>query len=321
MNKLLISLAFLFCTLPALAQTPSAMITQVDGPAVVIVKGEKNKPAAASVSLLPRTMIELRGGSEMTVVYFASGTHEHYTGPSLIGIGKNRGKVFDGAESSRTVTVTDSAMVKAIDPDALSETPGNGKLTISSVAKAPKFSWTTTLPAPYTLSVIQPAQGAKPRSVIWSKQFGLKDAVYFGPDLDPSQAYAAEVQSGDDVIAWSLFRLQGDSYELLNKAQIEADKLAKANPKDPTPHVLMNAAYAQHGQHQKAVDALNVAIQTQPTDKTFISRMDTMMGKISKKADADTAYATGFYNAQDAMWGTNAYYDPGAWAWEDGWDG
>ena len=101
------------------------MITNLTGPALVVVKGEKT-PAAPMMNLFPKTLIELRGGTKMTVVFFGQGTQEQYVGPALVGIGVHRGKVFHGEESARTVVSTNSALVKAVDPNALSEAPGKG---------------------------------------------------------------------------------------------------------------------------------------------------------------------------------------------------
>jgi hypothetical protein len=317
MKKLLVLLLLFVFSLPSLADTPSAMITNLAGRAVVITK-EKREPAQPMDSLLPGTLVELRGGAKMTVAFLAPNTLEQYEGPCLIGIGKNRGKVFDGDASSRKVIATDSAPVKAVDPHALSEHPGDGMLSVSKDGSSLNFSWVTTLPGPYTVSVLKPEQGAEPRTHLWSEQTDSKNSTYKGPVLNSHFTYVVKVESGPTTIARSQMRM-ADGTALLSQAKSEADKLKLADPTDTTPHVLMSTAYAQHGQHKESTDSLNMAIEAQPSEDAFIGRMKTMMGKISKTADKDTEYASGYYQAQE-NWGTNTYYDPEAWGWEDGWD-
>ena len=62
----------------ALAETPSALISSLDGQALIIARGGKT-PAAPLATLAPRTLLELRGGATMTVVFFESDSIEQYT--------------------------------------------------------------------------------------------------------------------------------------------------------------------------------------------------------------------------------------------------
>lgn len=318
MQKLIILLSFLFLTAPILAQTPSAMITNVQGPAIVVI-GEKRISAQAMATLAPQTLIELRGGATMTAVFFATDSIEEYSGPALIGIGKNRGQVFHGDPSARKVRAVNSDLVRSIDPHALTEMPGNGSLSVARSEAGTTLSWNTDLAGPYSVTVIKPAQNNTARTVVWSAETANKNVPYAGPELDPALTYFVTVKAGSTVIGDSLFRVHNGKVEPLSAALAEAEKMSQAKPKDATPHVLMSTAYAQHGMHDKSVNSMQYAINAQPDEDAFIGRMKTMMGQVNKTAEDHTAYARGYYEARE-NWGTDTYYDPHAWRWEDGWD-
>lgn len=318
MKQIVAFLTLFLCSVPALAQSPSAMITNLTGPALVVVKGEKT-PAAPMMNLSPKTLIELRGGTKMTVVFFGQGTQEQYTGPALIGIGDHRGKVFHGEESARTVVATNSALVKAVDPSALSEAPGQGNLQASRGADGKTtLSWTTTTPGPYLVSIIKPAQAGKARTNVWGEEVAAKSLVYTGPKLDPSLTYIVEVKSGSVEIDTTQFRVKDGVAQALTAAQAEADGLTAADPSDTTGPVLMSALYAQHGMHQKAVEALQPALNARPSEDAFVDRLNVMGKAVNAKANKDTAYAQAIYRDQ-GNWGYGPYYDPEAYGWND-WD-
>ena len=318
MQKLIVLVSLLVLTLPTLAQSPSAMITHVQGSAIVVVGG-KRISAQAMATLAPQTLIELRGGATMTAVFFASDSIEEYTGPALIGIGKNRGQVFHGDPSARKVSATNSDLVRSIDPHALTEMPGNGNLSVARSESATTLSWNTDLAGPYHVTVVKPAQNNIPRTVVWSSETAAKSLAYAGPKLDADLSYFVTVKAGSTLIADSLFRVHDGKVQGLSAARAEADKMSQVKPKDATPHVLMSTAYGQHGMHDKSVDSMQYAINAQPDEDAFIGRMKTMMGQVNKTAEDHTAYARGYYEAQE-NWGTDTYYDPHAWRWEDGWD-
>ncbi len=318
MKQLCAFLTVFLCSVSALAQTPSAMITNLAGPALVLVKGEKT-PAAPTMNLAPKTLIELRGGTKMTVVFFSTGTQEQYVGPALIGVGENRGKVFHGEESARKVVATNSALVKAIDPNALAEAPGKGNLSaVRGADGKTTLSWTTSTPGPYLVSIIKPAQGGKPRTNVWGEEVAAKSLVYSGPKLDPSVTYIVEVTGGTVEIDSTQFRVKDGVAQALSAAEAEADGLTAANPNDTTGPVLLSALYAQHGMNKKAVDTLQPLYATHPNESAFIDRMNAMGKTVNATANKDTAYAQAIYRNQ-TNWGYGAYYDPGAYGWNS-WD-
>ncbi len=323
MRKLLTALTLLILTLPVLADEPnaadgpSAMVTHLTGSAVMVVDGQKTF-VEPMTHINPKTLVELRGGAKMTVVYFASGAQENYTGPALIGIGSNRGKVFHGDDSARTVVTTGSNLVKAVDPHALTETPDFGPVSITSADGKTVFSWTTEKSGPYHVSVFKPAQGQTPRTKVWAEQTNDKSITYGGPTLNSAFSYVVLVEVGRDKIGASLFREVDGSAQVFDNHQAEATKMSAADPTNPTPHVLLSTLYTQHGQTDKAKDSMQMAINAQPDEDAFIARMKTMTKQISEKADADTAEMRGIYQAQD-NWALAPYYDPMSWPWS-GWD-
>ncbi len=318
MKKVIVFLSLLLLTLPALGETPSAQITSLNGQALIVTK-EQRVSASPLITLPPRTLLELRGGTTMTVVFYESDSIEEYTGPALIGIGEKRGKVFKGAATSRKVVKVNSELVGLIDPNALVHPAGSGHLTMQEVSGKAKLSWTTDLPAPYQVSVVKPTEYGVGQTTIWSKDVNEKSVIYDGPKLDSRLTYFVEVNSGTSTVGVSQFRVHNGKVKPLAKGEAEADGLKLMDSNNTTGHVLLSILYTQHGLNQKAVEELNEALKIQPQEKAFESRMKTMVAGLDKKANKDTAYATGYYQAQQNMWGTDAYFDPGAWSW-DGWD-
>ena len=302
----------------AFAETPSALISSLDGQALIIPQDGK-PPAAPLATLGPRTLLELRGGTTMTVVFFESDSIEQYTGPALIGVGAKRGKVFHGPETARKVTVADSALVREIEPTALVHPEGSGKLSARRVNDKTEVSWTTDTAGPYQVSVIKPAQFGERQTQVWSKDVETKQVVYDGPKLSDKLTYYVEVAAGENIIGVSPFRVSGGKAKGLTEAEAEAKSIKLEDPQNTTSHVLLSILYSQNGLNDKAVDALNEAIQAQPEEAAFQSRMKTMMADVNKQAEKNTAYARGYYQAVDQYWGTETYFDPDAWRW-DGWD-
>ena len=318
MPRTLTLLLFLLLAGTAWAQTPSALISSLDGQALIITKDGKSS-AAPLATLAPKTLLELRGGTTMTVVFFESDSIEQYTGPALIGIGAKRGKVFHGPDTARTVTAADSALVREIDPAALVHPEGSGKLSARRVSEKTELSWTTDAPAPYQVSVVKPAQFGERQTQIWSKEVSDKQVTYDGPKLDEKLTYYVEVAAGETTIGVSPFRVKGGKAKGLSEAEAEAKDLKLKDPHNTTSHVLLSILYSQNGLNDKAVEALNQAIQAKPEEAAFQNRMKTMMADVNKQAEDNTAYARGYYQAVDQYWGTDTYFDPDAWRW-DGWD-
>ena len=317
MKQLLLCLTLYLFSLPALADSPSAMITSLNGSAMIIT-GDQETVAEPMMSLTPRSMIELRPGATMSVVFFSRGSHERFTGPALIGIGQNRSKVFKGDQASVQEVSSDSALIKAIDPHALAEGPSSGGVTVTTVDDKTTIAWSSTTPGPYLVSVFKPAQKAAPRIGVWAEELATNSVTYTGPALDPTVTYVAEVKVGQNRLAGSQFRLAGGQAQMLGAAQAEADQMASANPSDTTPHVLMHTLYSQVGDHDNAALALHPAINGQPEEVSFINRLNVMGKEVNRKANADTAYAQGMYQAQD-NWNFASGWDANRWTW-DGWD-
>jgi len=318
MPKLFTLLLTLFLSASALAQTPSALITSLDGQALIITKTSKD-PAAPLGTVAPRSLLELRGGTTMTVVFFESDSIEQYTGPALIGIGAKRGKVFHGSETARKVTKADSALVREIDPAALVHPEGSGKLAARRVNDQTEISWVTDKAGPYRVNVIKPAQYGERQTQIWSKEVDSNQVVYDGPKLSEQLTYYVEVDGKDSVVGVSPFRVKGDRAKGLSEAEAEAKNLKLEDPHNTTSHVLLSILYSQNGLNDKAVKALNNAIDAQPEEEAFMGRMKTMMADVNTQAEENTAYARNYYEDVDEYWGTDAYFDPEAWRW-DGWD-
>ena len=294
------------------------MISSLDGQALLITKDGKT-PAAPLATLGPRTLLELRGGATMTVVFFESDSIEQYTGPALIGVGAKRGKVFHGPETARKVTAANSALVREIEPTALVHPEGSGKLSARRVNDKTEVSWTTDVAGPYQVSVVKPAQFGERQTQVWSKDVDTKQVVYDGPKLSDKLTYYVEVAAGENTIGVSPFRVSGGKAKGLTEAEAEAKRIKLEDPHNTTSHVLLSILYSQNGLNDKAVEALNEAIQAQPEEAAFESRIKTMMADVNKQAESNTAYARGYYQAVDQYWGTETYFDPDAWRW-DGWD-
>lgn len=318
MRKLVTLLLTLLLSAAASAQTPSALISSLDGQALVITKTSK-APAAPLATLAPKSLLELRGGTTMTVVFFESDSIEQYTGPALIGIGAKRGKVFHGPETARKVTKADSALVREIDPAALVHPEGSGKLSARRVNDQTEISWTTDIAGPYQVNVVKPAQYGERQTQIWSKEVESKEVVYDGPKLSEKLTYYVEVDGKDSVVGVSPFRVKDGKAKGLSEAEAEAKNLKLEDPHNTTSHVLLSILYSQNGLNDKAVEALNKAIDAQPEEEAFMGRMKTMMADVNTQAEENTAYARNYYEDVDEYWGTDAYFDPEAWRW-DGWD-
>lgn len=318
MSRIVTVLLTLLLATTAFAETPSALITSLNGQALVITK-ENKASAAPLTSLAPKTLLELRGGTTMIVVFFESDSIEEYTGPALIGIGENRGKVFHGPDTARRVVKADSALVREIEPTALVHPEGSGKLSARRVSGKTELSWTADVAGPYQVSVVKPAQFGERQTQVWSKDVDTKQVVYDGPKLSEKLTYYVEVSAGETVIGVSPFRVHDGKAKGLSEAEAEAKNIKLADPKDTTGHVLMSILYSQHGLNDKAIESLNEAIKAQPEEQAFMGRMKTMMADVNKQAEDNTAYARGYYQAVDQYWGTEAYFDPYAWRW-DGWD-
>lgn len=306
-----------FLALPAWADTPSAMITSLNGSAMVITADGKH-PAEPMMSLNPRTLIELREGASMSIVFFSRGSHERFDGPALIGIGKNRTKVFEGAEAARREVTTGSNLIKAIDPNALGETAPNGGLTASTSGDRTTVSWPNTTPGPYLISIYRPAHGKEPRIGVWAEELASSSVLYTGPKLDSTVTYVAEVKAGGNRIAATQFRVSGGTVESLGAAKAEAEEMRAANPSDTTSHVLMHTLYSQVGENEQAAVSLNSAMNGEGDEDAFVNRLNVMGKAVNHKANQDTAYAQAVY-ADQANWTFAPYWDPGRWTW-DGWD-
>ncbi len=293
------------------------MITSLNGSAMVISADGKH-PAEPMMSLNSRTLIELREGSSMSVVFFSRGSHERFDGPALVGIGKNRAKVFEGAETARHEVTSGSKLIKSIDPNALSETLPNGGLKASTSGDRTTVSWPSTTPGPYLISIYKPAHGKEPRVGVWAEELASASVLYTGPRLDTQVTYVAEVKAGGNRIAATQFRVSGGSVESLGAAKAEADEMVAANPSDATPHVLMHTLYSQVGENEQAALALHPAMNGEGEEDAFINRLNVMGQAVNRKANQDTAFAQAVY-ASDANWTFAPYWDPGRWTW-DGWD-
>jgi hypothetical protein len=254
----------------------------------------------------------------MSVVFFSQGRHERFQGPALIGIGKNRSKIFMGEASALKSSNDGSALIKAIDPHALADGVASGGLTISSDGGKTSLSWPSDTPGPYLVSVYKPGQGGGPRTNVWSELLAKNTVVYTGPALDPTVTYVAEVRANNVRVAGTQFRVGGGTVQMLGAAQAEAQQMAAADPTDTTPHVLMHTLYSQVGDHEQAAISLYPAAEGQPQEDAFVTRLNAMGKQINRKANADTAYAQAFYQAQD-NWTFAPYWDPNRWTW-DGWD-
>lgn len=317
MHKLLTLLLLLFTLSPVLAEPPSAQITSLQGPAVVVTADSK-RPAATLDSLSPKTLVELRGDSQMTVVFFASGRVEQFTGPALVGIGKNRGMVFHGEEDARTVAV-ETKLVQAIDPNALYLQPGTGDVKATRAGGKTTLTWASTEPAPYTVTVVKPAQFGEPQADVWTQQTQAKSVTYDGPKLDPKRSYFVKIEAANgQMVDVTMFRIHDGQAQAISDAEAAASKL-KLKKDDTTVHVLLSTLYSQHGMHDKAIAALQEAMRVKPQEEAFMTHMKSMVSDIDATANKNTEYATGYYRAQDELWGTDAYFDPAAWRWS-GWD-
>jgi hypothetical protein len=293
------------------------MITSLNGSAVVI-HGNQKTTAEPMMNLTPRTLIELRPGSNMSVVFFSRGSHERFTGPALIGIGENRSKVFKGDASARQEVSANSSLIKSIDPHALADGVASGGVTVTSDGGRTTIAWQSDTPGPYLVSVFKPGQAGGPRTGVWAEELAANKVAYTGPPLDPTTTYVAEVRAGKVRVAASQFRVGAGTAQMLGAAQTEADQMSAANPGDSTPHVLMHTLYSQVGDHDNAATSLYPAANGQPEEAAFVTRLNAMGKQVNAKANADTAYAQGMYQAQD-NWAFAPYWDSSRWAW-DGWD-
>lgn len=317
MRQLLLSLTLCFLAMPALADSPTAMITSLNGSALVI-NGDTKTVAEPMMSLTPRTLIELRQGATMSVVFFSRGSHVRFTGPALIGIGKNRSKVFEGNPSAATEVASDSALIKAIDPNALAEAPPSGGVSASTQDGKTTIFWQAKGQGPFLVNIYKPAQNGQPRASVWAEELMGTSVVYTGPVLDPNVTYVAEVKAGETRIAGTQFRVGGGHIQNLGAAKAEADAMASSDPSDTTPHVLMHTLYAQVGDNDSAVLALHPAMAAQPEEDAFVNRLNVMGQAINRKANQDTAYAQAYYQAEE-NWTYSPFWDADRWDW-DGWD-
>lgn len=317
MKQLQLFLTFCLLCLPALADSPSAMITSLEGSAVVI-QGQQKTSAEPMMTLTPRTLIELGEGSEISLVFFSRGSHERFQGPVLLGIGKNRCKILKGAPSALQHASAGSALIKAIDPHALSEGAPAGGVTVSVDGAKSSIAWTSESPGPYLVSIYRPGQNGGPRTNVWAEMLAANSVVYTGPALDPDITYLVEVRAGNVRVAASQFRVGGATALMLKAAEAEADQMNEADPSDTTPHVLLHTLYAQVGDHDNAALSLYPAADGQPHEDAFVTRLNAMGKQVNRKANADTAYAQGLYRVQD-NWVFAPYWDPYRWSW-DGWD-
>ncbi|MBI3928743.1 MAG: hypothetical protein HY319_24600 [Armatimonadetes bacterium] len=325
MRYRLLPLVLLLSILPAWGDgdTPSAMITHLSGGAVVVSNGQK-APAQPTMPLMPRTLLDLRGGTQMTVVFFSDGHHEEYAGPCLVGIGKKQGKVLHGPDSARTVTVENSALVKAIDPAALTETPSGTGLSFQKGAGGnPVFSWKANQPGPYIVTVYKPAEGSQPRAAVWSTEVAALSANYQGPTLDPDTTYVWNLKGAGIDLGSMQFRIHtDDTPELLTLAQSEATGMTQADPGDTTPHVLLSTVYQQHGMSSQAVDALMPAVNAQPNETAFMQRLKGTFQQMGEEASAKKWEEAERYaednSPPDSIWGLDGYYDTDSWPWD--WD-
>lgn len=318
-------LTALCLSLPVLADSPSAMISSLNGSAMVIVDGKEAGAAEPMMPLAPKTLVEVRSGATMSVVFPATGEHDRITGPALIGIGQNRAKVFKGADSALQVVSTANPLVKAVDPAALGEGPSSGSVKVTQDESSEKitFSWTDSSNAgPYMCSVFLPAQGAQERTNVWSIEQASTSVVYDGPDLKDLTTYVVEVQNDEKMLADGFFQLAGGSVDMLAESKAQAEKMMAANPQDATPHVLMHTVYAQMGKNDEAGAALYPAMGAEGGETAYINRMNAMGQKVNAQANADTAYAQGMYAAEDAAWDFAPFWSPGLWdgAWGGSWD-
>jgi hypothetical protein len=289
------------------------MITSLDGSALVIAAAGKTV-AEPMMPLNAHTLVELRAGAKMSIVFFSKGSHERFTGPALIGIGHNRAKVFKGEESSRQVVSTGSSLIQSIDPHALNEAPSSGGVSVSTAAGKTTISWQQgSAPGPYLVEVYKPAQGDTPRSNVWSEELAGTSVDYSGPDLSPDTTYVAEVHG----MGGSQFRIVEGSAEILGAAREEADQMSAANPDDTTPHVLMHTLYGQLGQNRQAALALQPAIEAQPDENAFVRRLNVMGQRVNRQANVDTAVSQAVYRADD--WTYSPFWDAESWSW-NGWD-
>ena len=317
MRQLLLALTLCFLVLPAFADSPSAMITSLNGSALVI-DASGRKVAEPMLNLQPRTLIELRQGATMSVVFFSRGSHVRFTGPALIGIGKNRSKVFKGDPSAATEVSSDSALIKAIDPNALAEGPASGGVTVTTQDGKTNLAWQTKVKGPYLVSIYKPGRNGQPRDGVWAEELMGTSVAYTGPALDPTVTYVAEVQVGETPVAASQFRVADGQAEMLGAAKVEADSMSSANPQDTTPHVLMHTLYAQVGDNDSAALALHPAMDAQPEEDAFVNRLNVMGQVVNRKANIDTAQAQAFYQAEE-NWTYSPFWDADRWEWGD-WD-
>lgn len=317
MKMLRFFLMLCLVAMPAWADTPSAMITSLKGSAMVISGGHETT-ANPMMSLEPRTLIELRPGTSLSLVFFSRGSHERFEGPALIGIGKNRAHVFEGGEDQRQEVGTGLTSVRSIDPAALRERPSSGGLTAEREGGNTVIRWPSTVPGPYLVSIYKPAQGNSPRLSVWAEKLAGNSVIYNGPVLDSKTTYVAEVKTDKVRIAASLFRVTGGQAEYLGAAQAETEQMTSSHPSDTTPRVLMHTLYSQAGDIDKATASLYPAIDGQPEEDAFVNRLNVMGKEVNRKANADTAYAQGIYAAQD-NWTFAPYWDPDRWMWDE-WD-
>jgi len=275
------------------------------------------------MALPDKSLLEVRGGSKVTVAYLGSGNQEIYTGPALIGVGKNRGTVFHGDPSARREIASNSTLIKTIDPHALNETlpPGAHAVNVTTNDGTTVFSWPADAPGPFVVSVYKPATTSTPRTVMWTHEVAYTSTNYAGPQLNSSLSYVVEVEAGKNLIATSQFRAGPQAQAQLQAATSEAQKMAKANPEDPSSHVLLSTVQTQHGQHQQAANSIIAAVNSKPNEAAYMHRLGTMFNHMSNVAEADHWQDRAKYVEDNApmgtVWGTGAYYDPDSWDWED----
>lgn len=284
-------------TLPliALLLVAGLALAQSSGPAAVVasVSGKTRTltlpPGGGKLSQATRgklktleplqagTFVQLAPGASVTLAYYGDGHLERLTGPCLVRVGRGGGHVVKGEASA--LQVEESDLGEAIRPDQPQRVAVSSGTTLSLSASEgmPTFSWASSTPGPYLVSVYQDDKS------IWSSETAGQSVLYDGPVLTPDETFVWQVQVGSNVLGAQRFEIVSHgAAKALGAAKAEVE----AAPDDPAKLALWSAIQDQRGHLNEAVAAGQQALAKAPQDAALMHRLSGMFTEMGQEAQA-----------------------------------
>ena len=269
-------LILLACALPGWAEvpaSPTAMVTDLVGRAA----DKQGRPLRIQALLRTGDQVRLEAGGRMRLVFMqgaAAGRLECLSGPCLVEVGPAGARLLQGKAGAVQVErqPLKPAMVPGGDLSRMAGlvTRNPIKLTMRRAMEgAPRFSWACFLPGLFTVSVLDGDR------VVWSTKTEKMDLAYAGPALREDYTYSVRVELaeedgpevGSETGQQARFRIVSrEVRQRLAEAEIQARKMAKAEPGDPTPAVLMMALYLDNLMLEEATPWAREAARLRPEE-------------------------------------------------------